>query len=83
MVWVLVREGVVIVTTHFFFAHSGETIIWDFGEFGWKNESGQGRLGGGRNLGDRSGTDHPHFYNYIVTRIRYSLPTSTHMPVQP
>ena len=41
MVWVLVREGVVSVTTHFFFAHSGETIIWDFGEFGWKNESGQ------------------------------------------
>ena len=26
-----------------FFAHSGETIIWDFGEFGWKNESGQVR----------------------------------------
>ena len=62
MVWVLVREGVRECEHDPFFFHSGETIIWDFGEFGWKNESGQGRLGGGRNLGDRSGTDHPHFY---------------------
>ena len=29
------------MTTHFFFAHSGETIIWDFGEVGGGNESGQ------------------------------------------
>ena len=45
MVWVLVREGVVNVSMTLFFFHSGETIIWDFGEFGWKNESKQVGVG--------------------------------------